>query len=81
MESGRFTGFSKNGPFGKPGILRGFQGLRGPIIADPVQLKPVSGMMMNRDNLPGTLFMQKLQEFCIKQGVVRSQSELNLGPV
>jgi hypothetical protein len=27
MESGRFTGFSKNGPFGKPGILRGFQGL------------------------------------------------------
>jgi hypothetical protein len=27
MESGRFTGFFKNGPFGKPGILRGDQGL------------------------------------------------------
>jgi hypothetical protein len=26
MESGRFTRFSKNGSFGKPGILRGDQG-------------------------------------------------------
>jgi hypothetical protein len=26
MESGHFTGFSKYAAFGKPGILRGFQG-------------------------------------------------------
>ncbi|MFA5266685.1 MAG: hypothetical protein WC379_01840 [Methanoregula sp.] len=26
MESGRFTGFSENAPFGKPGILRGDRG-------------------------------------------------------
>jgi hypothetical protein len=26
MKFGRFTGFSKNAPFGKPGILPGFQG-------------------------------------------------------
>ena len=28
MESGRFTVFSKNAPFGKPGILNGFRGPR-----------------------------------------------------
>jgi len=37
--------------------------------------------MKNRDNLPDTLFMQKLQEFCIKQGVARSQSGLNISTV
>lgn len=31
MESGRFTRFSKNGPFAKPGILRGFPGYRSPV--------------------------------------------------
>ena len=30
MESGRFTRFSENAPFGKPGIMRGFRGLRPP---------------------------------------------------
>jgi hypothetical protein len=35
MESGRFTGFSKNGPFGKPGIICGFQGLRPPFGMTP----------------------------------------------
>jgi len=37
-------------------------------------------MMKNRDNLPDTLFMKKLQEFCIKQGVVGSQSGFVLSP-
>lgn len=29
IESGHFTGFFRNAPFGKPGILRGFQGFGG----------------------------------------------------
>jgi hypothetical protein len=34
IESGRITGFSENGPFGKPGILRGDRGLI-PLFSDP----------------------------------------------
>jgi hypothetical protein len=37
--------------------------------------------MKNRDNLPDPLFMQKLQEFCIEQGVVGSRTEPILSPV
>jgi hypothetical protein len=36
--------------------------------------------MKNRDDLPDPLFMQKLQEFCIEQGVVGSQTEPRLSP-
>jgi len=35
IESGRFAGFSKNGPFGKPGILRGDQGSDPLFLHDP----------------------------------------------
>jgi hypothetical protein len=35
MESGRFTGFSKNGPFGKPGILRRDRGSDPPFCMTP----------------------------------------------
>jgi hypothetical protein len=35
MESGRFTAFSKNGPFGKPGILHSFRGFRPPFGIPP----------------------------------------------
>jgi len=35
MESGRFTGFSKNGPFGKPGILRRDRGSGPPLCTTP----------------------------------------------
>ena len=45
------------------------------------QILLIRRVMENRDNLPGTLFNQKLQEFCIKQGVARSHSGLNPGPV
>ena len=30
MESGRFAGFSKNAPFDKPDVLRGFSGFSPP---------------------------------------------------
>jgi len=35
MESGRFTGFFRNAPFDKPGVLRSFRGFRPPFIHDP----------------------------------------------
>ena len=35
MESGRFTGFFRNAPFDKPGLLRGFRGFSPPFLHDP----------------------------------------------
>jgi hypothetical protein len=35
MESGRFTRFSENAPFGKPGVICGDQGLRPPLGMTP----------------------------------------------
>jgi hypothetical protein len=74
MKSRHFTRFSKNAPFGKPGVLRGFLGLR-------CQVKPDTSPMENRDDLPDPLFMQKLQEFYIKQGGDGSKTEPILSPV
>jgi hypothetical protein len=73
MKSGYFTQFSKNAPFGKPGVLQDFWGLG-------YQVKPDTSPMKNRDDLPDPLFMQKLQEFYIKQGGDGSKTEPILSP-
>ena len=38
MESGRVTGFFRNAPFDKPGVLQGFLGFRPPFFITPLTL-------------------------------------------
>jgi hypothetical protein len=53
MESGRFTAFSKNAPFGKPGILRGDHGIRPYVGILPGSIGVAVFLVMNRRDSGG----------------------------